>query len=491
MLSIQDKNFIKNIANICSCFIDKDELKCYNKNPSCTLGGALYDLLQPLICTELLYLSGKANECNSSLMHPLNLRFLPLNSKEDMNRQEKQRKLNNLLEILKATPHSDEYIDFVLQLAEESITMETLQNLIKNNNAATQGDVKEQRLDDISEFKFTNKEINQMPKTFRKEFRADGCTARIRKKPSGKNGYLYEIRYRRNGYNISASNKNLEEAKRLFIEQLKTAKVCKKITGVPKTFHSFTMYYFENFRIKKVTEKTYKTDYNRYKRYLQPYFEEIPLVKITPKDCQDLLDDLEEEGKGKTAGELYSLLSVIFKTAMLHRLIDYNPLDIVIHTKHESQHGVALTKEEEKKLLANTNDVVLRNALALGLYTGMRPNEYKTAKIEGPFIVAVNSKRKNGKIEYKKIPITKMLEPYLKDGINVPTEKRLRAAIRAVLPDHKLYDLRTTFYTRCMECGVAEPAMKAFVGHSFGQLGDAYTDLSDEYLLQEGEKLLY
>jgi integrase len=490
-MTATDKNFLENITNICSYFIDKCENKCYDNNTSRgTLGGALYDLLQRLIRTELLYLPSNDNQGCSPFSAFLKLLILPFNSKEEMNRQEKQRKLNNLLDFLKATPNSDEYIDFVLQLAEESITMETLQNLIKNN-AATQGDVKDKGLDDISEFKFTNKEINQMPKTFRKEFRADGCTARIRKKPSGKNGYLYEIRYRRNGYNISASNKNLEEAKRLFIEQLKTAKVSKKITGVPKTFHSFTMYYFENFRIKKVTEKTYKTDYNRYKRYLQPYFEEIPLVKITPKDCQDLLDDLEEEGKGKTAGELYSLLSVIFKTAMLHRLIDYNPLDIVIHTKHESQHGVALTKEEEKKLLANTNDVVLRNALALGLYTGMRPNEYKTAKIEGPFIVAVNSKRKNGKIEYKKIPITKMLEPYLKDGINVPTEKRLRAAIRAVLPDHKLYDLRTTFYTRCMECGVAEPAMKAFVGHSFGQLGDAYTDLSDEYLLQEGAKLLY
>jgi integrase len=490
MQSISQENFSQIIANICLYFVDKYDSKCYNKTPSSTLGGALYDLFQRLIRTGLLYLPSNKNNGCSPFSAILKLLILPFNSKEEMNRQEKQRKLNNLLDFLKATPNSDEYIDFVLQLAEESITMETLQNLIKNN-AATQGDVKDKGLDDISEFKFTNKEINQMPKTFRKEFRADGCTARIRKKPSGKNGYLYEIRYRRNGYNISASNKNLEEAKRLFIEQLKTAKVSKKITGVPKTFHSFTMYYFENFRIKKVTEKTYKTDYNRYKRYLQPYFEEIPLVKITPKDCQDLLDDLEEEGKGKTAGELYSLLSVIFKTAMLHRLIDYNPLDIVIHTKHESQHGVALTKEEEKKLLANTNDVILRNALALGLYTGMRPNEYKTAKIEGPFIVAVNSKRKNGKIEYKKIPITKMLEPYLKDGINVPTEKRLRAAIRAVLPDHKLYDLRTTFYTRCMECGVAEPAMKAFVGHSFGQLGDAYTDLSDEYLLQEGAKLLY
>lgn len=491
-MTATDKNFLENITNICSYFIDKCENKCYDNNTSRgTLGGALYDLLQRLIRTGLLYLPSNKNNGCSPFSAILKLLILPFNSKEEMNRQEKQRKLNNLLDFLKATPNSDEYIDFVLQLAEESITMETLQNLIKNNNAATQSDVKDKGLDDISGFKFTNKEINQMPKTFRKEFRADGCTARIRKKPSGKNGYLYEIRYRRNGYNISASNKNLEEAKRLFIEQLKTAKVSKKITGVPKTFHSFTMYYFENFRIKKVTEKTYKTDYNRYKRYLQPYFEEIPLVKITPKDCQDLLDDLEEEGKGKTAGELYSLLSVIFKMAMLHRLIEYNPLDIVIHTKHESQHGVALTKEEEKKLLANTNDVVLRNALALGLYTGMRPNEYKTAKIEGQFIVAVNSKRKNGKIEYKKIPITKMLEPYLKDGINVPTEKRLRAAIRAVLPDHKLYDLRTTFYTRCMECGVAEPAIKAFVGHSFGQLGDAYTDLSDEYLLQEGAKLLY
>ena len=404
---------------------------------------------------------------------------------------ERQERLTSLIKFLAGAPNSDEHIGYVLKLAEESATNEKLQNLIEKNNAVVKSDVKEERLDDISELKFTNKEINQMPTTFRKEFRADGCTARIRKKPSGKNGYIYEIRYRRNGYNVGVSNKNLEEAKRLFIEALKTAKVSKKITGVPKTFHSFTMYYFENFRIRKVAEKTYKTDYNRYKKYLQPYFEEIPLVRITPKDCQDLMDELEEEGKGKTAGELFALLSVIFKMAMCHRLIDYNPLDIVIHAKHESDHGVALTKEEEAKLLNNTSDVILRNALALGLYTGMRPNEYKTAKIEGKFIVAVNSKRKNGKVEYKRIPITKMLKPYLKDGINVPTEKRLRAAIRAVLPDHKLYDLRTTFYTRCTECGVAEAAMKEFVGHSLGQLGNAYTDLSDEYLLQEGAKLLY
>ena len=126
-----------------------------------------------------------------------------------MQQQEKQKTLTELLQFLATTPNGDKYMQFVLQLAEESVTVYTLKTLIKNNVAAI-SDAKEQGLDDISEFKFTNKEINQMPKTFRKEFRADGCTAHIRKKQSGKNGYIYEIRYRRNGYDISASNKNLE-----------------------------------------------------------------------------------------------------------------------------------------------------------------------------------------------------------------------------------------------------------------------------------------
>ena len=130
---------------------------------------------------------------------------------------------------------------------------------------------------------------------------------------------------------------------------------------------------------------------------------------------------------------------------------------------------------------------------AVALYTGLRPNEYKTAKIIGKVIVAVNSKRKNGKVEYKRIPISPMLAPYLAGIIelNFPSEKVIRRKFNEVLPHHKLYDLRTTFYTRCKECGVSEEARKEFVGHSLGALGNAYTDLSDEYLLKEGEKLCY
>ena len=67
--------------------------------------------------------------------------------------------------------------------------------------------------------KFTEQEINKMPKTFRKEFRTDGCTARIRKRKVSKNAYSYEIRYRRNGYNVCVTDKNLENAKKKFIDR--------------------------------------------------------------------------------------------------------------------------------------------------------------------------------------------------------------------------------------------------------------------------------
>ena len=56
-----------------------------------------------------------------------------------------------------------------------------------------------------------------MSKTFKKEFISNGCLGRIIQRPSGKNGVYYEIRYRRNGYNVSVCNKDINKAKELFV----------------------------------------------------------------------------------------------------------------------------------------------------------------------------------------------------------------------------------------------------------------------------------
>lgn len=160
-----------------------------------------------------------------------------------------------------------------------------------------------------------------MPKTFKKEFRVEGCTARIRKRQTGKNSYTYEIRYRRNGYNITITDKNLENGKRRFLDALKTAKPVEKGLNIPATFHEFSIYYFENFRKRKVAKQTYENDFGRYKNHIKPYYESIKIKDITPDTCQKHIDTLSEKST-KTSVEVYGLMSVIFKAAIAHGIIE-------------------------------------------------------------------------------------------------------------------------------------------------------------------------
>ena len=268
----------------------------------------------------------------------------------------------------------------------------------------------------------------------------------------------------------------------------------KEKSGIPNTFSAFFVYFWETFRKKKLAKDTYRSDFSRFNTHLKPYFGNKIIKKITPADCQNLLNRLDNAGKGKTCDEIYSLLSITFKGAIAHGLMDIIPLAIVYHTKHENEHGSALTREEETAFLEAIKGTKNEKIYALALFTGLRPNELKTAKIDGDFVVAVNSKRKTKKVEYKKIPIIDKLRPYLPlptvDGSESFLDA-LRSELKTYLSGHILYDLRTTFYSRCKECGVSEYAISKFMGHSLGALGNAYTDLSDEFLLKEGRKIVY
>ena len=398
--------------------------------------------------------------------------------------------LKNLLEALKYIPDEDkrdEATQLMLKSASESITLERLKKI-------TGFDSRGQDNEEVF-WRFSAKELSLMPKTFRKEFRTQGCTAHVRKRRSGKNSWNYEIRYRRNGYNITASANNLDQAKHKFIEMLGSAEKCvkNKERTIPSTFDKFANYFFEKFYKRKVGQSTFRVAMSNYKNHVAPHFGDMPLKQITADKCQELLDRLIDEDKVRTEENVFTMLNMIFKAAVKHGVMAHNPIDMVFHTKHEREHGKALTKDEERKLLEQTAGTPYQLMFAIALYTGLRPNEYKTAVIDGDFVVANNSKRKNGKVESKKIPITPMLAPYL-EGVNELHFTRLeqiRHKFNGILPDHKLYDLRTTFYTRCMECGVAEVATKTFVGHALGGMADTYTDLSDEFLYTEGQKLKY
>lgn len=258
-----------------------------------------------------------------------------------------------------------------------------------------------------------------------------------------------------------------------------------------QTFDEFARYYFDTYRKRKVAPKTFKCDLSRYELHIAPTIGGIRICELVPEQVQKLIDSLSD--RPKTAHEVFGLINLVCKTAIRHHLILSNPCDIVILPDYERKHGKALTHEEERRLLHATGDTPYQLMFAVILYTGLRPNEYATARLEGDFIVARNSKQKDGKEHTKRIAITPMLAPYITAStvLHFYAVNRIGEKLRAILPNHKLYDLRTTFYTRCQERGVSELARNLFVGHSLGKLANTYTDVSDDYLIAEAQKVKY
>ena len=118
------------------------------------------------------------------------------------------------------------------------------------------------------------------------------------------------------------------------------------------TFGDFSQYYFDTFRKRKVTPYTFQKDMARYRAHILTTIGDIPLNELKPDSIQALLDTLEN--RPKTAHEIFTLINVICKMAIKHHYITHNPCDVLILPDYEKQHGKALTRDEEKRLLAIT-----------------------------------------------------------------------------------------------------------------------------------------
>ena len=124
--------------------------------------------------------------------------------------------LEELLQLLKDIPDSgkrDRILQLCLNTAADSIDENVLRSIIGQDTTKNLNGF-------AANLNFSEKEYLEMPKQFRKLFRHQGCVVRVYRRLSGKSHYNYEIRYRRDGYNIYASANNLEAAKQKFIDKL-------------------------------------------------------------------------------------------------------------------------------------------------------------------------------------------------------------------------------------------------------------------------------
>ena len=80
------------------------------------------------------------------------------------------------------------------------------------------------------------------------------------------------------------------------------------------------------------------------------YFEKCIIENIQSFELQEMLNEMSESGKNRTAKKIYQLLSPLFEYAVADGIITLNPMAKVRLARYEVEHGTPLTKEEEKYL---------------------------------------------------------------------------------------------------------------------------------------------
>ena len=376
-----------------------------------------------------------------------------------------------------------------------------IEKVIEHENSIPKQIKKEQSV--TATIKFSKEEVVNMAKTFKKEFIANGLVARIIKRQSGKRTFLYEIRYRRNGYKIEVSSTDINKAKQKFLDATKPQNIGKYLVATVKSgqnlFKEIASEWLE-YKKGKINERTYKSYESYYRRYFAEPLGNIPILQIRTIDIDKLLN----ADKARLYEDLRTVINSIFKYAIASGVTTYNPVTLIPFKKADrTSDRRPLTKEEQKHLLERLEKPEFseyKQAFEIMLYFGLRPCEVYTARFENGFLVARNAKRKNGKIEYKKIPIHKQAADKLAQAengdLNLGKAHRtevLNRVFKRIMQDETVtqYYLRHTFATTC-QMYVRPDIVDIWMGDSSERLvGRVYTHFSDKFMQEQMKKVTW
>ena len=130
---------------------------------------------------------------------------------------------------------------------------------------------------------------------------------------------------------------------------------------------------------KSSSESSMKRDWCMIEKHIFPHIGNIPLKKVKPIDCQQVLKVMGDAKYAKmTIHHTFLLMNFIFTKAQLNELIIKNPCTGIVEPNGKKERRRSLTEEEEKVFLS-----VLDNerftVFALMYYCGCRPEEARKA----------------------------------------------------------------------------------------------------------------
>lgn len=346
--------------------------------------------------------------------------------------------------------------------------------------------------------KFTKQEISRMATTFKKEFILNGLAARVTKRESGKNSYCYEIRYRSNGYNITASSTDLAEAKKKFLAKTVPSEIEKYRVRHGNVSSDLFADIFEKFfkhkSKEKITPKTlndYRIRFNRIPKSIK----EKHISTITTIELTEYMNTLEE----RAYEDMRTVFNGVFKYAIASGLITQNPVSLVPFQRADRQVRDALSEDEIENFLRRVKEPrfdKIRQIAYFYYFFGLRASELdEETRREGDFLITRNRKRKNGKIEYKKIPVPKQAQGLI--DWKMPLHRTVRAVTANKLfkellgEDKSAYNLRHTFSTICQQY-VRQEIVEIWIGDSpIRLIGKHYTHFPDKFMREQMDMVVF
>ncbi len=346
--------------------------------------------------------------------------------------------------------------------------------------------------------KFTYKEIQMMSFTFKKEFIANGLTAHVIKKESGRNSYCYEIRYRSNGYNIIASSTDLAEAKRKFLAKTVPGEIEKyrvrRDSALSDIFADVFEKFFKHKAKSKVTPKTLNDYRIRFDR-IPNAIKEKRISAITTIELSEYMNTLNP----RAYEDMRTVFNGVFKFAMVLGVITVNPVALVPFQRADRQIREALSEEEIETFLRRINEPrfdKIRQLAYFYYFFGLRASELdEETRREGDFLITRNRKRKNGKIEYKKIPVPTQAQGLI--DWTMPLHRKVRAGTANKLfkellgEDKSAYNLRHTFSAICQQY-VRQEIVEIWIGDSpIRLIAKHYTHFSDKFMREQMDMVIF
>ena len=210
------------------------------------------------------------------------------------------------------------------------------------------------------------------------------------------------------------------------------------------------------------------------------------------------LDSIMKNVQPRKYEELRTLFNGIFKYAIASGLIQNNPVALIKFKRAERQNRDSLSEDEIKTFLERIKDSKydeIRQGAYILYYFGLRPCEVdEETHIEGDFLITRNRKRKNGKIEYKKIPIPKDAWKIIDWNKSITFQcgkEKFHNLFKDLLMGKTAYCLRHTFATVCQQY-VRPDIVDIWMGDSATRLvGRVYTHFPDNFMFENMQKVVF